>query len=312
MSMTLKAILRDLLRVLSAGLLLACGADSPAGSNPPPPPVTPLYDRIIFARYDPGSCSPCNLGIWTLAADGSDLRLLIDSLHWPEFPSVAPNGLSLVFEDWGTLYLANADGTGKRALDTGYEFNRRPSWTPDGEWIFFAAAAVRGLARYEVFKIRPAGTDRELVVSDPDYSVWDYTLSRDGRQIAFLARDTTTWQQWVVVRDLTTGVDRVVSDSAFPGSNPRWTPDASALLFLDVDPFWPSQWAFWRLDLTTLSYEYFGPSEGNRIADYSPDGRTLVFGTGGLWLADSSGRNSRVLLADGMVHFGAAWTPGGP
>lgn len=300
---------RALNRPLAMALLLGCGADPPSSAPPPPPPVSPLFDRIVFARYHPASCTPCDLAIWSIAPDGTDLRRVVDDLQWPETPAVAPNGLSLVFDDAGILFLADVGGVGKRAIHTGFLVNHRPSWTPDGEWIVFSASnSLDGLGA-QVFKIRPTGADRQSLVSDPRYSALDPTLSRDGHHLAFLAQDSTRRLTWMVVRDLLTGLDRVVSDSAFTGEDPRWAPDDASLLFLDLDPFEPARSAFWRLDLITLAYTYFTASEGNRIADYSPDGTTLVFGTGDLWLADSSGQHRRILLADSGRHFGATWTP---
>ncbi len=115
-----------------------------------------------------------------------------------------------------------------------------------------------------------------------------------------------------MLRDLTTGVEQVLTDSAFHGVAGKWSPDGSSLLFLDSDPMFPPGWYQWRFTVATRQYVPFGESQGNRPATWSPDGTTLLFGTGDLWLADSSGQNRRVLLADSALNFEAFWTPASP
>jgi Tol biopolymer transport system component len=250
------------------------------------------------------------MGIWTAAVDGSDSRLLVDSLDFPTNPRVAPDGHTVVFENRYTLYLTDAAGKNRRPLVTGLTYNYDASWTPDGAWILFVATdSLPG--NWQLFRIRPTGQDREQLTSSSEHWVFYPTLSPDARQLAFIGVNWATSQQWVVVRDLVGGTERVVSDSTFTGQKPSWSPDGSTLLFIDADTVEPG-FAFWRLDLGSLAYTYFGPSEGNQAARYSPNGQILLFGSGDLWLADSSGHNPRVLLADSTVHFSASWTPPAP
>jgi len=39
----------------------------------------------------------------------------------------------------GDLNIANADGSGKRRIDTGNPFNFGPTWSPDGKWVLFVS-----------------------------------------------------------------------------------------------------------------------------------------------------------------------------
>lgn len=298
-----------LLIALASGLNCV---DPPAtGPTPPdPPPAAPLLDRIIFSRIPPAGCAiDCTLGLWTITPSGTDLRLLRDSLHWPQNPSVAPDGARIVFEDWGVLYLMDAAGRNLQELHTGRANNIEPSWTPDGSRVLFMAADSLG-GPWQVYRIRPDGTGRQQLTTDPQLEAWYPTLSRDGRFLAYRASTLTPpTLSWLVIRDLQTGSAQVVTDSAFHGSAGQWSPDGTGLLFLDSDPSFPPGFSLWQMTLTTGVYSYFGNSQGNRPATYSPDGRTLLYGTGDLWLADSNGQNSRVVLADSAYNFEAYWTP---
>jgi Tol biopolymer transport system component len=298
-------------------VVAGAGCDSTEPRDPDPPaPVPTLFDRIIFARNDPARCADesCPFGLWTMAPDGTDLRLLRDSLNYPEHPSVSPDGRTVVVEDGWSLFLMDADGHAFRHLETGLSSSLWPAWTPDGAWVLFVGIETADRPP-QIYRIRVDGSDREQVTTAEGLGADNPALSRDGRYLAYIARTFNAApgeeRSWVVVRDLTDGDERIVTDSSFAGWSASWSPDASTLLFLDSDPF-STDWALWRLTVATGEYTLFGDPRGNRPATYSPDGRTLLFGTHDLWLADSSGQNQRVLLADAALNFEAFWTPASP
>ena len=307
---------RVLLTVVTAvSLTAACGSEAPTkpGTEPPADPGTEagLYDRVIFSRFTPTELDPSGWAIWTMSTDGTDRRPLVEGLHYPESSGVSPDGRTVVFEDWGMLYLVDADGQHKRVLDTGLGYNLVPSWSPDGRWILFMAGDYPS-SDSQVYRIHPEGGPAErLTLVSGQGARWPAS-SRDGRRLLFVAYDTASYRTWAVVRDLATGVETTVSDSNFRGAFPSWAPDGSSVLFLDSDPVTTTGWAAWRLDLRTNSYTYFGDSKGNRPLTYSPDGRTLLYGSGDLWLADSSGQNARILLADSTNNMEAYWAPASP
>lgn len=304
---------------LLAMLLLAGCADAPTGDDrtpppPPPPPPPPLFDRIIFTRRMPIGCiTNCVFGLWTMAPDGSDLRVLRDSLNYPESPAVSPDGSTIVFEDWGELYIMDAAGGNLRQLRAGVHDDYMPSWSPDGQWIYYMGADTLG-APWQVQRIRPDGGGHERLTSVAGQGGAHPAVSRDGKWLVYRANLHNVFPpvSWLVLRDLATGQEQVLTDSAFRGSTGKWAPDGATLLFLDSDPTFPPGWYQWRFTVATREYLPFGASEGNRPATWSPDGTTLLFGTGDLWLADSSGQNRRVLLADSALNFEAFWTPASP
>jgi Tol biopolymer transport system component len=54
--------------------------------------------------------------------------------------SISPDGKRCAFEDPAyRLFLADADGSNARQIQTGNRFHLVPSWSPDGAWVLFVA-----------------------------------------------------------------------------------------------------------------------------------------------------------------------------
>jgi Tol biopolymer transport system component len=54
--------------------------------------------------------------------------------------SISPDGKRGAYEDRGyRLFLADADGSNPRHIETGLRFHLMPSWSPDGAWVLFVA-----------------------------------------------------------------------------------------------------------------------------------------------------------------------------
>ncbi len=118
--------------------------------------------------------------------------------------SASPDGQLISYHENYQVYIANADGTGKRHIETGNPFNFAPAWSPDGQWLLFVSGEHYNCHPHIV---RRDGTglrklaDRNgypgfiafLDVPDfhngsSDLPIW----SKDGQRIFFTAKDTTT------------------------------------------------------------------------------------------------------------------------
>jgi TolB protein len=53
--------------------------------------------------------------------------------------SASPDGRSISFHDNYQVYVANADGTEKRHINTGHPFVFVPQWSPDSQWLLFVS-----------------------------------------------------------------------------------------------------------------------------------------------------------------------------
>jgi TolB protein len=53
--------------------------------------------------------------------------------------NASPDGKRICYHENYQVYLANADGTDKKHIDTGHSFNFAPTWSPDGNWLLFVS-----------------------------------------------------------------------------------------------------------------------------------------------------------------------------
>lgn len=113
------------------------------------PAWSPAGDRIAYRRIEPGTGRGA---VWVMNADGSQKMKLTGDLPATETagaPAWSADGSRIAFittwsgdPGWGsTLWIMNADGSGKRRLiAAGEAGDRDPTWSPDGSSIAFIRA----------------------------------------------------------------------------------------------------------------------------------------------------------------------------
>ena len=84
--------------------------------------------RIVFVRGQ---------DLWTINANGGEADKLVANAS---NPSWSPDGRRIAFDggNHGGIFVANADGTGRKRLGKGAD----PSWSPDGRRLAFSYAGI--------------------------------------------------------------------------------------------------------------------------------------------------------------------------
>jgi len=65
--------------------------------------------------------------------------LTADSKEFAYGFNASPDGKHIAYHKSYQIYLADAEGTKARRIETGQPFNFSPQWSPDGEWVLFVA-----------------------------------------------------------------------------------------------------------------------------------------------------------------------------
>ena len=144
---------------------------------------SPDGSRIAFGSLRSGAPE-----IWLAGADGSGLRQLTTlGATGVLLGGWSPDGAQLAFEaaiDGNTdVYLVGADGGHLRRLTSEPSVDGVPTWSNDGQWIYFAS--TRGGAIPDVWRVRPNGGEPIRVTRTGRFEPRE---SADGRYLFYLDR----------------------------------------------------------------------------------------------------------------------------
>ena len=274
-------------------------------------------------------------------------------------PAISPDGSKIAFValiqpkadaavpvPTSALFVVNADGTNLRALwEPSEGLLATPTWTADGKALYVSANGVKSLGQnaaatrqLHVVRVDLASGALQPLLDD----ALDPSLSRDGKQLAFLKLssdgytmslvaaaadgsaqrtliDAKTFQGFYAPRFSPDGKQIIVAaiggPPTDPGGKPLASPSGASPLDLVLGLFAPATaeahglpWAMWMVNvdgsgLRRLTQIY----EDLPMAAYSPDGKQIVvLGAGGFYLMDADGANLRRIDPKGD-HGGLDW-----
>lgn len=262
--------------------------------------------RITFMRFDQDG----QFQIFVANSDMSHQSQITPGTSDGWFPSWAPDGSRIVFASHSTdpdpnddveimdVFTMRPDGTDVRKVTDSLGYSGTPSWSPDGRWIVFSADRAAYPQGQGIYLVRSngAGSPRRIT-SLPASSVWQELarFSPDGKSIVF-------------------NEVRIVSVPQDDGSTVEI--EQSALFTVRPNGTNLRRVTPWDINASD--------------ADWSPDGRRLVFGSrppsaGGLqevMIADADGDHLRNISRDHPLpadaspetyveSFNPAWSPDG-
>jgi dipeptidyl aminopeptidase/acylaminoacyl peptidase len=197
--------------------------------------------------------------IWRINSDGTDLVQMTHGEKGASSPRWSPDGATIAFltrrgeSAHDQIFLLNNGGGEARTLSKHATAVSNISWSPDGGTIYFLAAEPktdeeknRDEVKDDVFALDENYKPRHLWkisvkdateqrVSNGDFSILDYSLSRDGRKIAFhrgptaLSGDAHLTEVWVT--DAGGGNPVQLTRNSVGEGSAELSPDNSQVLF---------------------------------------------------------------------------------
>jgi hypothetical protein len=239
---------------------------------------------LVYARTSQDSFGGRHSELRVANLDGSDSRT-ITGLAWAEdlpdgvHPTWSPDGSRVAYFDSSSVMVRDIASGARLVVVTGVSPHPRPSWTSDGEWIYYVRDDVS-----ETWRVRSDGSDDEFVVNGLG------RVSPNGQQIALV--DDGLW-----LYDLGTEAKTRVSDAGMP----TWSPDGSFMLAPNASGPAGLRWEVYESD-GTLRSTYSVPAGGSRRASISADGKSAIienwtaFSGTFLWILDLESGTWRRLL----------------
>jgi TolB protein len=266
--------------------------------------------RIAFSsvRSDP---QERNFDIFSMNADGTDVRQLTTNPDGDRQPDWSPNGTALAYTIDKPNSATNfevarmtAAGTDHRQLTTTAtgQASSQPAWLPGGRGILFRRSGPTSHIA-SIWQMGPLGEHPALRFATPQPALYP-SFSPDGRRVVYagIVSQVGDTDRGIFAEDADGGGLTTLFD--VPGaydSGPAWSPDGTRIAFesdADVNGANPARdMEIWVMNAdgsapTQLTHDN-AHSEG---AAWSPDGRYLAYSSG----PDNTHEDIHVMTATGQ------------
>ncbi len=142
-------------------------------------------------------------------------------------------------DTWQVATIA-ADGSDLRILTSSTGYAQTPDWSPDGSWMIYATSPVKcsrdplcESLNETLWRMNADGSDQRLIGNAPS-SAWDWEprLSPDGREVVFARNTPETNYRWtLMIRNLETGEERSAKVDTRDLEHPDWSPDGRFIVY---------------------------------------------------------------------------------
>ena len=244
--------------------------------------------RIAFNRYELHA-RPLTAHIVVANSDGSRQRTITHAArqYADDQPDWSPDGSRIMFERCGSndpchIWTMRPDGGDQRRLSPpcppGKQAPPRcpddsyPAYSPDGRQIAFVR--YRSGKAGEVVMVADAHLRHPRAIG----TGWQPGWSPDGKQLAFISKPRSYLAVFVVNAD-GTGLRRITPWHLQANSHPDWSPDGTRILFVGGPLDHGNLFTIVPDGTDLQQLTHFSGLTKMSTGSYSPDGKSIVFGT---------------------------------
>jgi hypothetical protein len=265
----------------------------PTATPSPTPPliVARSVPSIVYQSREPGDS---RWFVHVMNNDGSErVRLAEGQSGFLSAPSWSPDGSRLTFvsdlDGNPDIWVVDLDGSNAVNLTQEEAKDHSPAWSPDGDWIAFAS--LRDSRYWELYVMRPDGSDVQRLTWWEDASDLSPSWSPDGTRLAFASKRDGNWEIYTMDRD-GGNLARLTNNPA-DDTNPAWAPDGSRIAFVSTRDGYADIYVMSITggQATNISNAPYSSEHG---PTWSPDGGRLAF-----YSDRDGGWNIHVMASDG-------------
>jgi Tol biopolymer transport system component len=148
--------------------------------------------------------------MYVMAADGTNTRIVSDSLELQGAPAWAPDGrwITSAAVERGVAHLYRIPVDGGAPSVFAREYSVDPAWSPDGGFIVYSGADIG--TTFSVKALSSDATMRSLPAITLTRGARHLAFLRGGRALAFLQGEIQHKNLWII--DLSTGKQRALTN----------------------------------------------------------------------------------------------------
>jgi Tol biopolymer transport system component len=273
--------------ILLSSTILLLGSVSSGQSNIPAKTETIAYEHGLD---DPGHNILLDLDIYSMNADGTNVKALTHDAHNNHLASWSPDGRRLVFisgavhpdelsimdRDGGnsrklrldSVIISAGRGDGEQRRQGSASFISWATWSPDGKKV-----AVTFVNPFPTFLLDPDGQDQpHQIFSGLGTPTW----SPDGRELAFVVLSTPLLT--IYSADADGSMRSRLTSPSMSASLPAWSPDGKQIAFAGGATLGKDQIFVMNQDGSGVRQLTNDPDwESCGQPSWSPDGQRIAF-----------------------------------
>ena len=273
--------------------------------------------------------------IWTVAADGSDARLLVDGApNQAWIPAWSPDGQWIAYTlsetaapsagdvgpqenpapgqvgppsatAFSSIWIVRADGTGPLRLTPEGVDASSPAWSPEGDQLAYNVGTTGASGEIHVAAIADGALSNDVVIAAGPANDWGPAWLRDARSIVFTSDRSGNDEIWLAPVDTTAGAPTQLTDDDAGDWVPAVSPSGARIAFASDRSGNADVWsmALDGSDATNLTRQP-GGFDGTWSVSWSPDGTRLAYAAASFQDASSSGWVREDFAAAQALIFG--------